>query len=57
MYEELNFRESRLGVKGIVWVAVASAAVYALIAYGGGIGLGLVAGLPAGYLVARCTKL
>lgn len=56
MYDELNFRESRLGFKGVAAIAIASAGVYALIAYGGELGLGLIAGATVGYLSGYCAK-
>lgn len=57
MYDELNFRESRLTVKTWAAVGAVSAALYAGITYfGPGVLLGF-AGLTVGYLVARCTKL
>ncbi len=56
MHDELAFRDYRPGWKAYAWLGTAGAACYALVAYGGETGLGIIAGLTVGYLFARITK-
>jgi hypothetical protein len=56
MYDELAFREYRLPLRGVAYLALAGAAVYAVVSFAGAAGALGIGGLTTGYLVARTTK-
>jgi len=56
MFDELNFREARIGLKGAAILAAASAGIYAFVKYGGQGAVYVIAGITLGFLVHEFMK-